>query len=224
MNRVAGPDDPARRYGHQIDMSGTESQPVDGWTADLANASNVLVLASDDAPCLELLADGDLATTNVILTTYTKTPDNCIQDWVSGVGQRPADMKIISVGDGTRSAAAASPAAAGPPTASFVETIANPSDLTGLGIKLSEQLRAWNGDGNDIALCFDSVTELLHAVDTQTAFRFLHVVTGRLDSVGAVAHYHLDPKAFDDQTVNTVKSLFDAAIEFVDGEWVVRTR
>ena len=209
-------------------MSGTESNTFDGGFDALAGASNVLVLASDDDLCLDLLAAEDVAATNVLFATYSKTPDDCVQDWIGHVGRQPADMKIISVGDGTRSAAAAavstSPTTAGPPTASFVETVPHPGDLTGLGIKLSEQLRAWNGDGNDVVLCFDSVTELLHAVDTQTAFRFLHVVTGRLDSVGASAHYHLDPDAFDAQTVNTIKSLFDAAVERVDDEWVVRAR
>ena len=208
-------------------MSETDSpEAVDG-SAALADASNVLVLSSDDAAtdelCHELVSAGDPGATNVLIATYTRSPDECMRRWVDHVGRRPANLKIVSVGDGTRSLAVPNASTAGPPTASLVDTVASPADLTGLGITLSEQLRAWSGDGNDVALCFDSVSELLHAVDTQTAFRFLHVLTGRFNSVDASAHYHLDPAQFDARTVDTIAALFDAAIEHDGGEWTVRS-
>lgn len=208
----------------------SEADSTDGGdrSAALAGASNVLVLSPEDAAtdglCHELLTGVDLGRTDVLLATYTKTPDRLVREWANRTARRPAKMKIISVGDGTRSMAAGGSAPAGAPTASLVETVSSPADLTGLGIKLSEQLQAWNGDGNEVVLCFHSLSELLDAVDTQTAFRFLHVVTGRFDSIGATAHYHLDPARFDERTVNTIKALFDAAVERVDGEWVVRSR
>lgn len=209
-------------------MSEPDSTRTADVSAALADTSNVLVLSSDGAAadelCHELVSAGDLDATDVLITTYGRTPDDCVRRWVDHVGRRPANLKIVSVGDGTRSVAASNATTAGPPTASLVETVSSPADLTGLGITLSEQLRSWNGDGNDVALCFDSVSALLHAVDTQTAFRFLHVLTGRFDSVGANAHYHLDPAEFDPQTVNTITALFDAAIERDGDEWVVRSR
>lgn len=201
---------------------------VAGSDGKLGDASNVLVLAPSlggvaDGPCFELLSTGDIDQTNVLLTTFTRTPDQCVAEWVDHVGKRPADLSIVSVGERTRSAAAKSAPAERSTTPSLVETVPNPEDLTGLGIKLSEQLRAWD-DTKETVVCFDSLTALLQTVEMQTAFRFLHVLTGRLDVVGATAHYHLDPDAFDDKTVNTIKTLFDAAIEVDGDDWTVRTK
>jgi hypothetical protein len=49
--------------------------------------------------------------------------------------------------------------------------------------------------------------------DVETVFRFLHVLTGRLDGVNAVGLFTIDPTTHDEQTVNTLKQLFDGAIE-----------
>ena len=65
----------------------------------------------------------------------------------------------------------------------------------------------------DISFCFNSITSLLQYADVQRAFRFLHVVTGRVKTVGGTGHYHLDPEAHDRQTLATLKGLFDAVIE-----------
>jgi hypothetical protein len=69
------------------------------------------------------------------------------------------------------------------------------------------------GEEEQIAVCFNSVTSLLQYADLQRAFRFLHVVTGRVKTVGGVGHYHLDPDAHDSQTLATLKGLFDAVVE-----------
>ncbi|MBO4248781.1 hypothetical protein IL252_13235 [Halomicrobium sp. IBSBa] len=46
----------------------------------------------------------------------------------------------------------------------------------------------------------------------QAAFKFLYMFTGQLRSVDAVAHFHLDPNAVDDQTVHRLKPVFDDAV------------
>jgi hypothetical protein len=43
-------------------------------------------------------------------------------------------------------------------------------------------------------------------------------------SVDAVAHYHIDPEAHDDQVLATLSSLFDAVARFDDGDWEIRSR
>jgi len=195
---------------------------------ELDGASNVLFLTSSmdreaDELCLNLLAGEDIDRTNVLLTTFTTTPDTWMQSWTTTVGRPPANLKIISVGEITRSAAVRTPGVGGP-TTQVVDTVSSPGDLTGLGIKVSEQLEAWNGDGNRTSVCFDSVTALLQTAELQTAFRFLHVLTGRFDAVDATAYFYLDPEAFDDRTVSTLTMLFDATVTRDGDEWVVRTR
>ncbi|USZ66995.1 hypothetical protein NGM10_09665 [Halorussus salilacus] len=178
--------------------------------------------ATDDA-CLDLLSLDDPSEQNVLWVAYTRSPDACIQDWVSSVGERPRNLRFVSVGETTRSASAVS---GGDGTrGEVVDALSSPGDLTGLGIKLSEVLKAWDSNDNETVACFDSLTALLQYADLQTVYKFLHVLTGRFDAAGVTAHFHLDPDACDDQTVSTLTSLFDTVLELDDdGEWAVRTR
>ncbi|MDS0477101.1 hypothetical protein [Natrinema sp. 1APR25-10V2] len=86
------------------------------------------------------------------------------------------------------------------------------SDLTGLGTAVSEAFSQYT-DSVPMQLWFDSITSLLDVVDLETAFRFLHVVTARVENAGATAFYHADPAAHDPQTINSLRYLFDDVIE-----------
>lgn len=197
---------------------------------ELAEASNTLVLAGGDHPADDLCADLMLADeperTNLLWVTYTKTPDDCMRTWLNHAGTHPDAVKIISIGDVMRSAAAASGGStAQTPTMSAVDSVSNPADLTGLGIKISTQLQEWSQNGNQTVICLDSLTTLLQYVDLQTTYKFLHVLTGRFETVDALAHFHLDPNAHDEVTVSTIKSLFDAVVEpTAENTWHVATR
>lgn len=195
--------------------------------ADLDGASNVLVLSptmderARRSYYEELLPD-DPGSLDVLAVDYRRTPDKWLDEWQRYAGARPRRSAIICVDETTRSAAAAggNPGlAADPATATTVE---NPSDLTGLGITVSEYLSA---HGNaDTVVTFDSLTVLLQFVEIQRAFRFLHVLANRVSTAGAVGHYHMDPEAHTDQEVATLASLFDAVAAYEDGEWDVQRR
>ena len=105
-------------------------------------------------------------------------------------------------------------------TALGVETVDSPDDLTGLEITIADAI-----DDEPVAFCLDSLTTLLQYVDTDRAFRFVHALTARLSAAGASAHFHLDPGAVDDRTVNTLLSFVDASVRRdADGELTVRRR
>lgn len=105
-------------------------------------------------------------------------------------------------------------------TALGVETVDSAEDLTGLEIALQEAV-----DGEPVGFCLDSLTALLQYVDTDRAFRFVHALTARLSAAGASAHFHLDPGAVDDRTVNTLLSFVDAAARLEeDGTITVERR
>jgi hypothetical protein len=63
-------------------------------------------------------------------------------------------------------------------------------------------------------VCFDSLTAMLQYVDVETAYEFLHAITGQLYAADARAHFHIDPTAHDRTTVDSIASLFDAVVEF----------
>ena len=96
----------------------------------------------------------------------------------------------------------------------------SPVDMTGIGIKLSEFLQEFyerRGLAQNRVL-LHSVSTLLMYSDLQTVFRFLHVFTGRVQSADALGLYVIDSTAHDDQTMNTLKQLFDGVIEVGDDE------
>ncbi len=90
----------------------------------------------------------------------------------------------------------------------------SPVDLTGIGIQFSEFLQAFYSDRgverNRVLL--HSLSTLLMYADLQTVFRFLHVFTGRVQSVDGLGLYTVDSTAHDDQAMNTIRQLFDGIV------------
>ncbi|MDZ7702637.1 MAG: recombinase RecA [Halobacteriales archaeon] len=119
-----------------------------------------------------------------------------------------------------------------------VEYVSSPGDLTGIGIGVSEQLRRFAAsEAERTRICFYSLSTLLMYAELETVFRFLHVLSGRVDSIGALGLFALDPTTHEESTVNTLKQLFDGLVEVKDegesqarllgvpggdGEWVPR--
>lgn len=188
----------------------------DGGTpriSGLEGVSNVLLQSPSIGPhktdvCHQLLGQSDPAQTSVLVVTFTKSATDWVTEWNEFAGQPPARGGIVTVGE-------TSPHVAG--DGWDVEQVENASNLTGLGITLSGLLSdlasAGEEDGSDVVVCFDSVTSLLQYADLQGTFRFLHVVTGRVESVGGVGHYHIDPAAHDSQDLATLRGLFDAVVD-----------
>lgn len=199
--------------------------------ADIDPPANVLLLVPSmgtdgDAVCHQLLLPVSPEEVEVLYVSLTRSPDDRLESWRTHIGgSLPANTGIISVGEGARSAAGAAGTVTGPFSGPVrVESVSSPSDLTGLGIGMSEILEDWATSDHQSVVCFDSLTTLLQYADLQRVFRFLHVATARCESVDALAHFHLDPGAHDEKTLNTLLSLFDTLIEYEDGAWTVRNR
>jgi hypothetical protein len=162
-------------------------------------------LANDSSEtCRQLLSIEEPAASNVLWVSYTDSPSSRATALREQLGTTPAATAGIIVGE-------SAPATAGDGLDNL-QTVGAPADLTGLGIAVSEQLREWAQTGRQNVVCFDSVTALLQYVDIDTAYEFLHVITGRMYSFDAVGHFHMDPDAHDDQLVEQIKTLFDAQV------------
>ena len=105
-----------------------------------------------------------------------------------------------------------------------IKYASSPVDMTGIGIKLSEFLQAFGDRGIERnRVMVHSLSTLLMYSDLQTVFRFLHVFTGRVQSVDGLGLYSIDSTAHDDQAMNTLKQLFDGIISVPeDGEPEIR--
>lgn len=191
---------------------------------------NVLLLAPpmdgcDGDGCIDLLTveppDGE----DVLFVTFVESPDERLETWRSRAGNAPpAKIGFVNVADATRSAAAASQPTGGARGGLSIRSVSSPGNLTDLGIEVSRYLSEWDGDGNRTVVCFHSLTTLLQYVDLQRAFRFFHVLTGRVRATDGLAHYHMDPSAHDERTINTLKTLFDGVAEWDGAGWQIRNR
>lgn len=106
-----------------------------------------------------------------------------------------------------------------------VEYVNSPGDLTGLGIGVTEQLRRfYESDTDRVRTAFSSLSTLLMYSDLETVFRFLHVLTGRIDETNGLGMFTIDPETHDAGTVNTLKQLFDGAIEIRSNDGTTELR
>ena len=106
-----------------------------------------------------------------------------------------------------------------------IKYASSPVDMTRIGIQLSEFLEAFYQERNirQNRVALHSLSTLLMYSDLQTVFRFLHVFTGRIQSVDGLGLYVIDSSAHDDQTMNTLKQLFDGVVRLdEDGEREIR--
>lgn len=182
-------------------------------------ATNVLLLAPDGTPadadaCLDLLLDTDDESRNVLSLGYS--PPHRAARAVRRAGGPPGDTTFVCIGERTRSAASAPSAADSIPGGATLQVVPDPTDLARIGVIVNECLEEWAGDDARIVICYHSLTDLLERVDLQTAFRFLHVLTGRIGVADARAHFHLDPAEHDEQTVGTLSLLFDDVVRVED--------
>lgn len=177
-------------------------------------AANVLLLDSTQEPETEAtcgaLLEEDVNRVGELHVTYGSTEKD--NGPTPDTTREPARMGLVSVDDQVRSAATEDgPDFSG---AIAVDAVADPGDLQGIGVSVSEVIKRWD-DLDRIVLCFDSLTELLDHAPPDAAFRFVHILTNRLDSADDVAHFHLDPAAHDETVVNTFGSIFDT-VEHVE--------
>jgi len=100
-----------------------------------------------------------------------------------------------------------------------LRSVSGPSDLTGIGMELTDLYEGFVGQGAQrVRIGIDSISTLLMYTDVQTVFRFMHVTTGRVSSADGLGVYVIDPSSHDDQTTQTLNQLFDARIDVREGD------
>lgn len=187
---------------------------------DASGGSNTLVLApafteGEDDLCSCLLSGTPPASTNVLWVTFSDDAADRLAVWQQRHDSLPANLGIVEVGGAT--------ADEDLPLANRESvrtvTVSKPGDLTGTGVRLSEIVSDWKGDGNQLAVCLYGLTVLLQYADHSQLYRFLHIVARHMEEADAVAHYHLDPTVMDEKQLGTLLSLFDSVIDRENGQW-----
>lgn len=98
-------------------------------------------------------------------------------------------------------------------------SVANPGDLTGLGIQFSKVADAVSVSGGSLRVGVESIsTILMYATDPRAAFRFVHAFTGRVTTMDALGLFTVDPGVHDDRTLGMIRGPFDAIVQLRAGE------
>ncbi|WP_136716031.1 RAD55 family ATPase [Halorientalis salina] len=95
-----------------------------------------------------------------------------------------------------------------------VKYASSPMDMTGIGIKFSEFVEEFyrNRNVKRNRVMLDSLSTLLLYSDLQTVFRFMHVFTSRIENADAVGIHVIESTAHDEETMNTLKQLYDGIV------------
>jgi hypothetical protein len=84
--------------------------------------------------------------------------------------------------------------------------------LSDLGETVSRVIDEQKRKSGKISVEFDILSEIIEKFETQTVFKFLHLLTRRLADVGALSHFYVNPRAQSASTVNVLRQLFDLTI------------
>ncbi|MFB6267178.1 MAG: hypothetical protein ABEI31_05930 [Halodesulfurarchaeum sp.] len=195
-------------------MAGGTTPSLDASLGDVVEpGDNVLLLApslsaESARACLALLTVTDPAD-EVLLSCTFHNPRTHVQHWNEQVDGLPASARLVNVSEVSDEGR---DLGVGGLEDVLDVTRTNP-DLTGMGIALNQAFEASEDHPEQTVFCFSTVTALLQYADLERVFRFLDVLTQRARAADAVAHYHLDPAAHDEQTVATLTHLFDLVVE-----------
>ncbi|WP_254534897.1 DUF7504 family protein [Halomarina litorea] len=99
----------------------------------------------------------------------------------------------------------------------FVERLGSTGDLTGISLGTAKIGRRFDSEV-PLRLGLTSVSTLLMYVDLRTVFRFLHVFTSRITAGNWLGVFTLDPSMHDDQTLGTLRAVFDGEVRVGEEE------
>ncbi|SFR33676.1 DUF7504 family protein [Halogeometricum limi] len=193
----------------------------DRVTRETRDLSSVLVLrpqfrSGTDAACKRLLV-GDADRVSVLGICFSRTPRRWYEHWSEALGAPPETAAVVTTRDEF---------GGDPPAGLTVETVSSPADLTGIGMQATKQLTAFGETDDAVAVSLDSLTLMLQYVSLETLYRFLHVLTGRIDALDATGLFLLDPTTQDPATVHTLKTLFHGVLAYDDeaDDWTLQTQ
>ena len=182
----------------------------------LAPGTNVLVsgpvLTAKQRIVLRLLAGNDAADRGTVVATTRASADSVARSFRTLADDVPDDRFAVVDCPGLP---AESPRSRRTENRRYVS---DPGDLTGVGIGLTEFMRAFYHRGDDARVGVHSLSTMLMYTEFRRLFRFLHVVTARIDSSGFGGVFAVDDSALSEREANLLRQLFDSVVETREGE------
>lgn len=197
----------------------------------LGDVSNVFLLAPSlgggaAEACMSLASATPPDETNLMAVSFTRQLEDWLEDWDELVAEpRPGRMVYLSIGNSMRGTVDDKGRVELDGGRITVESVQGGGNLTRLGVTISKYLSDWQESDRSVSFCFESITPMLHYMEAQQVYRFLHQLTGQMKATDAVGHYHMDPDAHDEVEIPRFKTLFDAVVRRTeDDDWAVSCR
>lgn len=187
------------------------------YTIDrLDGANNVLLLGSSrhertDETCSDLLAVREASQLNVLNVTTSQTPADRLDFWSTHVDEElPANATILRMGDVEDRQSEKERCLT---STVDIRPIADPSDTLTLGLEMTQHLSKWATNDNQSVGCVYTLSDLLRRAGRGPTIELLTRMLDRNIQIDAHVHYHLNPDAVDEDTLQLLKPLFDAVVE-----------
>lgn len=184
-----------------------------------ASPSRILLLSSGnnrtvDRVCLQRVVECHPSETNVLLVTSDRSGEAVISEWRDNVGERPANLGVVTTLESMRSTIANRPVDEGQPVTlpqprNVVVPVDDVTDLTGITDAVSGFLSGWDND-LETTLYVDSLSAFVHR---SGLVRTVCLVDDLLESVDATAYFRLETDRHDAHTLILLEPLFDSVFE-----------
>jgi KaiC/GvpD/RAD55 family RecA-like ATPase len=174
--------------------------------------TNLLVVGDEESGAADLvyrvLAQAPAVGEKVILVTTDETTGSLAEAYRSILPDATA-LDHLFVVDASMSGLDRD---TGPLSPTHVEAAASPTDITGIGVGVTNHLRTLRTDRVRLGLL--SLSPLLDALGAERTFAFFHVLTSRVRQNGHLGLFTIDPSHHEQEHVDILQSLTDGAFRF----------
>lgn len=184
-------------------------------SAVVGDATSVLLTCptGDDRmteTALSFLASPEPTANHVYWATMLRPPRDAVRAWTDRAAAPPASLTLVEVGETRRSFGGREGSVDGDEPSYATARVESPSDLTTLGLRLTEGLTSPTTGRH--RLWFESLSTLVQFAAPPDVFRFVHTLTGQFTGAEAAVWFHLDPALHDPREIHTFLSVCDAQV------------
>jgi len=168
--------------------------------------------------CLDLILRENPSETRLFGVTLEQSLRKRLSLWDRSVGVAPAAATLVAVDTGWNFSAESQAGALESEYDSLtVEVLASPAELDRIRTVAESVFREWSGSPEQFAICLRSVTTLLQYAEQPVVLTLLDTLNALAAEHDAVAHYHVNRDAHDEQTLHALSTVCDTVYEY-DGE------
>lgn len=181
------------------------SPPLD--PAACSPGSSALLVGSDGTDSRSALEASVAAPAGTAVVHVTTTSGSSA---ATGLRERGVDPDALAIVD-----------AAGGPVPDGIAgggAVADPSNLSALGIEASDQLDRLDHRHDDVVVSLSDVADLVEAAGLPGTFRFLHIISARARSGDAVLVAAADGSRLTEEQTRTLGELFDEVWDLAANE------